>query len=167
MGKILAVFWLPLSIVVTALAVASIIEHLHPGAVQWMAPFGAALKYYSNFAQSLSSPLTNTVHQYANIAVPVWSPDALVAYTASASGFAFGSTNFTSRDEQLHALKSSAASIGWPLAILAFGFNSFRNHQISKFAAQHTFLFVLYIAAVGAVLAGAVWGPGLMGSQGA
>jgi len=154
MGKLLALFWLPASIAITALAVASIIEHLHPGAVAWMAPFG--------HAQQLSSPLSDGVHQYANIAIPAWTPDAVVAYAASASGFAMGGTNFTSRDEQLHTLKSSAASVGWPLAILTFVFSAIKSRQISKFAGQHTFLFVLYIAAVGAVLAGAVWGEQLV-----
>jgi hypothetical protein len=163
MGKLIATLWIPVSIVVTALAVASIIEHLHPGTVAWMAPFGAALKYYSGFAQQLTSPLTDTVHQYANIMIPGWSTDAVVAYTASASGFALGGTNFTSQDDDaLHTLKSSASSIGWPLAIVTFAINAFRNREISKFATQHTFLFVLYVAAVGAVLAGAVWGPGLL-----
>jgi hypothetical protein len=127
-----------------------------------MAPFAAALKYYSGFAQGLSAPLSNGIHQYTNIALPAWSPDAVLAYAASASGFAMGSTNFTSQEEQLHTLKSSAASVGWPVAILGFVFNAVRTHQVSKFAAQHTFLFLLYIAAVGAVLAGAVWGPDLL-----
>ena len=159
MGKLLTVFWLPASIAVTALAIASIIEHVAPGSVQWMAPFGQALKLYSGLAQGLSAPVTGTVHQYANIAVPAWTPDAIVAYAASASGFAMGGTNFTSRDEELHTIKSSAASLGWPVAILTFAFNAVKSRQISKFATQHTFLFVLYLAAVGAVLAGAVWGP--------
>jgi hypothetical protein len=162
MGKLLTVFWIPISIAVTALAIASIIEHFSPGSVAWMAPFASALKLYSGFTQQMATPLSDTVHQYANIALPSWTPDAIVAYAASASGFTMGSTNFTSQEEQLHTLKSSAASVGWPLAILTFVFNAVRTQQISKFAGQHTILFVLYLAAVGAVLAGAVWGPGLL-----
>ena len=163
MGKLLALVWLPASIALTALAIASIIEHLAPGSVPWMASFGHALKTYSGFAQQLTTPLSDGVHQYANIALPNWTTDAVVAYGASASGFAMGSTNFTSNEEQLHTFKSSAASVGWPLAIVTFIFNAVRSRQVSKFAAQHTFLFVLYIAAVGAVLAGAVWGPQVLG----
>ena len=57
--------------------------------------------------------------------------------------------------------------MGWPLAILTFAWNAFRNRQVGKFAAQHTSLFVLYIVAVGAVLAGAHWGPQFLAAHSA
>jgi hypothetical protein len=167
MGKLVALVWLPASIGVTALAVASIIEQIHPGAIQWMAPFAAALKLYSGFTQQLNAPLSGAVHQFTNMTVPTWVPDGIVAYAASASGFAMGSTNFTSQEDQFSTLRSSAASMGWPLAILAFAWNAIRNRTIGKFAAQHTSLFVLYIVAVGAVLAGAHWGSQFLASPSA
>lgn len=166
MGKLLTVFWLPISILVTALAIGSIINHLFPGSVVWITPFADALTLYSGMVQQIANPLSDAANHYVGFAIPAWAPDAVVAYAASASGFAMGGTNFTSPDEQFHTVKSSAASLGWPLAILTFIFNAVRNRHLSKFASQHTFLFVLYVAAVGAVLAGAVWGPQLL-SQGA
>jgi hypothetical protein len=164
MGKLAALVWLPASIGVTALAVASIIEQLHPGSLTWMAPFGALLKYYSGFTQAMNVPIAGAVHQYANFQVPTWAPDGVVAYAASASGFAMGSTNFTTQEGGLHTLRSSAASVGWPLAILGFAWESVRKQTITKFAAQHTMLFVLYLAAVGAVLATAHYGTQFLGN---
>lgn len=164
MGKLLTAFWVPASIAVTALAIANIIESLHPGSVGWIAPFARVLGLYSNVAQQMSAPLTDFVLHKASFNLPHWAADSMVAYTASASGFAMAGTNLTTRSEQLHTLKSSIASMGWPLAILTFGFNAFRNREISKFAAQHTTLFVLYIAAVGGVLAAAIWGPHFLGA---
>jgi hypothetical protein len=45
---------------------------------------------------------------------------------------------------------------------MGFAWGAVRNQTVTKFAAQHTMLFLLYIAAVGAVLAGAHFGPQLL-----
>ncbi len=164
--KGLTLLWVPASIVLTAIAIANIINGFNPDAIAWAEPFGKVLNMYTTATGNLFAPAGKMMHEYVGLGVPPWASDGLVAYAATASGFAFGGSNFTSRDGEMHTLRSSAASIGWPLAILGFGASAVKNRVVTKFAAQHTALFVLYFLAVAAVLAFGVWGNALLKGAG-
>lgn len=167
MWKLVAALWLPASVVVTAVALANIYNHLTPDSTAWVPLFDEGLSLYGGTTKSLFTPLGDTFRQYAGFGVPPWASDLVVAYGAMASGIAFGGTNFTSREGGLYTLRSSAASAGWPLAILGFVTNAVRNRVVTRFATQHTALFVLYLAAVGLVIAYGIWGTDILAKLGA
>lgn len=162
--RVAAVFWVPLSVLITALAVAGLIDHVRAMPVTWIAPFTQAFSVYSDTTHDLFAPVGALIREKAGFGVPAWMSDLLVAYAATASGFAFAGSSFAARGGRLTVFRSMAASVGWPLAILAFAGNAVGRRVVTRFAAQHTILFVLYIAAVTLVLAVAVWGPGIVTS---
>lgn len=158
--KLLTMFWLPASIGVTALALANIAHGIDPAMVAWTPLFAKALEAYGATSQGLFAPAGQAMHQFAGFGMPAWASDSLVAYVASASGFSAVGSNFTTREGSMHTLRSSAASAGWPLALAMFAVNAVRNRAFSRFARDHTLLFVLYVVAVGAVLGVGAFGTG-------
>lgn len=163
MFKVLAVLWIPLSIVVTAFALAAGYESQNPGAVAWTPFFKSILDQYQSLSAAALVPLTEALGGQLGFTVPPIAGQAVIAYTASASGAAFAGSNFTSREGQLHAFRSSAMSLSFPIAIVTFVVNSLRNGTIRRFATEHTAWFVAYGASVAGVIAFGIYGLAWLG----
>src|SRR5262245_18716512 len=132
MGKMFAVGTIPPSILVTALALADVIDIYYPGAVHWAAPFSAGLQYYAWLNQHLFMALATLGAQQARISLPQWVPDALIAYGASATAFGTARSNFAT-DAEERSSEGSIVSVGWPFALFAFALHTFFNSGLNRF----------------------------------
>ncbi len=165
--RVLALLWLPASIVLTAAALAHFYNLFHPGAIQWAQIVQPPLDLYDKIVGDVFKPLGEFAFQQAAIVLPPWSADLAVAYASSASACALAGATLTKRQGFVDGARSSAASLGWPLAIVLFAFNSVRNRVVTRFAAEHTILFVLYVLAVAGVLGAAIYADQWKGVVGA
>lgn len=161
MGKVLArglsLIWLPLSVVVTAVALAHFFDLVRPGVAKWAQISVMPLDLYGKLVGTFFKPVGDFVQQQAAFAVPLWSADLAIAYISMASACAFAGATLTKHEQFVDGVRSSAASLGWPLALIMFAVNSARNRTVSRFAAEHTTLFVLYLFAVAGVIAAALY----------
>ena len=158
MSKMFAIGSIPPSILVTALALGSVIDLYCPGAVHWAAPFSTGLDYYGALSRSVLGPLTTFAGHELNITLPRWAPDALVVYAASTAAFGTVRSNFATALTGSQIFKSPITSAGWPLAVVSFALHAFFNRGVSRFASEHTALFVTHCVAVGSVIAMAACG---------
>lgn len=165
--RLLAVGWLPASIVLTAIALIHVFNHFYPDAVHWAPIVAGPVDAYGTFVGGLFKPVHDAVLQHASFGLPAWSADVATAYTASATACAMAGTSFTKREGLIENAQSSAASLGWPLAILVFAFNAVRKRVVTRFAAEHTALFSLYVLAVAGVIAAAFYADKLLALRGA
>jgi len=158
MSKMFAIGSIPPSILVTALALGSVIDLYCPGAVHWAAPFSTGLHYYRLLSQDVLGPLTTLAGHEVNLSMPRWTPDALVVYAASTAAFGTVRSNFATALTGSQIFKSPITSAGWPLAVVSFALHAFFNRGVSRFASEHTALFVTHCVAVGSVIAMAACG---------
>lgn len=163
--KLITVFWVPASVLITALAGASVMEQMAGAPMAWMPLFDRALDLYRQTTTTTLAPLDSLVEQQMGFAVPAWANDSIVGYLSSAAGFASAGANFTSREDTLHAARSSAASMTWPIALLMFAGNALRHRVVSRFAREHTLLFVLYALAVIGVVVFGLYGEQWLGQS--
>ena len=162
--RALALLWFPISVVLTAAALAHLFNLISPDTAQWAAIVKGPLELYGQSMAGLFKPVQDLAMQQASFALPAWSGDAAVAYASSASACMLAGTTLAKRQGFVDGARSSAASLGWPLAIVLFVFNSIRNRVVSRFAAEHTLLFLLYVLAVAGVLGAALYADRWIGS---
>ena len=158
MGKMFAVGTIPPSILVTALALANLVDCYFPGAVHWAAPFSGALQLYAWLDQNVLAPGAALGAHAANISLPQWVPDALIAYGASATAFGTARGNFSADLQEGRSFGHSIVSAGWPFALLAFVLHTFFSLGLNRFTREHTTLFLTHSIAVASVIATAAFG---------
>lgn len=165
--KLLAYFWLPASIAMCCAGLAGLVNSLRPGFVTWAPELQQYIDQYRNMQEIVFRPLWNMTGQQAGIDAPVWAADITVLYMTLATAFLSASTTFTANKRFFEQTKSSAATLGFPIAMVMFVLNTLRQRVVSNFAKEHTSVFFGYLAAVAAAFGGVLYYNNMLVTGGA
>jgi hypothetical protein len=145
--RLLALVWVPSSVVLNAVATISLAHALNFGFGDTIKGLPILFDQYQHFVDVLYVPLQNLVAEHVHFQLPPWLAHLVVIYGSTASALALSSFTVSARQQLVEQAQSGAASVGWPLALIGLLWRSVQTRFVSGFARRHTLIFVAYVAA--------------------
>ncbi len=149
----LQVIWTPVSVVLNALILLTLVDTVHAKPIEWYSYFQTAFEYVRTVEDWLLLPLVQMIESTTNRHVPDWGEHLILGYAVAGSAFALEGGSFKTTSSTSRMGLSMLTAAGWPLALSYFVIDMLRQSAVLTFIQEHSRFYRLYNTAVLVVFA--------------
>ena len=150
------VFWTPVSVVLNALILLTLVDTIHPKPIDWHSYYQTAFNYVRTVEDWLLLPLVQMIESTTGHHVPDWGEHLIFGYAVAGSAFALEGGSFKSTSTIGRMGMSMVTAASWPLALSYFVIDMLRQGTVLHFIKEHSRFYRLYNTAILVVFAGGI-----------